>query len=230
MKFETIFLGITLMIICATFVTLFLKAFYHKKFKNTLIYKGLASICFVIFGGVNFFIGEFSWVKLALFIGLALGIVGDEILALCQIYPERDTVHFLGGGVFFVIGHVFYIAAMLMMNGPNWIAVIISFIVLISLSFVYNSKRKFFIGSLKNSLVLYISIVIFFAAVGVSTFLKHGSIGSALLARGGVLFVISDNILFAFKFGEKPRYFQNIALHVAYYLAQIMIAWSIALI
>ena len=47
---------------------------------------------------------------------------------------------------------------------------------------------------------------------------------------GGLLFTVSDNILFAYKLGEKPRFLQNIALHVAYYLAQFAIAFSIALL
>ena len=99
-----------------------------------------------------------------------------------------------------------------------------------ALCLVYESKKKFFIGDMRISLILYISTVIFFASVGVGTFLRLGTLGSALLAIGGILFAVSDNILFAFKFSEKPKYIQNIILHVAYYLAQLAIAWSIGLI
>lgn len=83
---------------------------------------------------------------------------------------------------------------------------------------------------IKNSLKLYIGIVILVTAVGVGCLLVRGTLGTALFALGGALFTVSDNILFAFKFGNRPRYRQNVALHVAYYLAQFVIAWSIALV
>lgn len=230
MKFEMILLGLLLMILCSWFVTLFLKSFYYKRFKNAILFKGLSSLCFVALGALNLLLGEFSWIKLMILVGLCFGIVGDEILALCQIYPRSDIKHFLGGGVFFVVGHVLYIASMIFMGGPNWIAVPIAFVAIIAISFYYGHKKKSFVGDIRNSLRLYIAIVIFFASVGISMFLKYGTFATLCLAIGGILFTVSDNILFAFKFSNRPRYKQNVALHIAYYLAQFMIAWSIALI
>lgn len=231
MTFEIVIFGLLLTILCSVFVTLFLKAFYNKKFINAIWLKGLSSLCFVAFGAANLFLGGFSWAKIIIFIGLCFGIVGDEILALCQIYPNHDKEHFLGGGVFFVIGHVCYMGAMIfLLGGPNWIAVAVAFAVLVAISIFYEGKRKFFVGELKDSLKLYIGIVIFFASIGTATFLKAGTLGTALLAIGGILFTISDNVLFAFKLGKNSKYAQNIILHIAYYLAQFSIAWSIALI
>ena len=227
MWIDNIILGLALMAVCSLFVTFFLRAFYHKKFKKALLFKGLASLCFVILGAYNFFCQEFSWVNFIIFIGLCFGIVGDEIIALCQIFPKYDTQHFFGGGVCFIVGHLFYMAAMIMMNGINVIAVVASFIALVLLCMIYEDRKKFLVGKMKNSLKLYIAIVILFSAIGISTFLKRGTLGSALFALGGALFTISDNILFAFKFGARPRYRQNVSLHIAYYLAQFVIAWSI---
>ena len=227
MKFEFI-IGILLMAICALFVTQFLRAFYHKKFKLALLFKGLASLCFIALGAIIFFTNEFSWVGLTIFIGLCFGIVGDEIIALCQIYPNRDIPHFLGGGAFFIVGHLLYMLAMIMLGDVNIIAVAVSFVLIVILCVIYEKRKNFLVGSLKNSLKLYISIVILFASLGVATFIQRGTIGSALFALGGALFTISDNILFAFKFGNRPRYRQNVALHIAYYVAQFVIAWSIA--
>lgn len=230
MTFELIALGLLLMMVCSALVLAFLRAFYNKSFKKALLYKGLASACFVIFGALNFIIGEFSLTKLIILLGLCFGIVGDEIIALCQVYPKKDLICFFGGGIFFAIGHALYIFAMIFMNGPNWIAVVISLISIALISLFYESKRRFLVGEIKNSLKLYIAVVILFASVGVATFLKNGNAAGALLAVGGVLFVLSDNVLFAFKFGKNPRFIQNIILHIAYYLAQFAIAWSIALI
>ena len=227
MHFETLILALILMAICSFFVTLFLKAFYHKKFKSALLYKGLASLCFVIFGAVNFFTTEFSFITLIIFVGLCWGIIGDEIIAVCQIHPKHDTLFFLGGGACFIVGHILYVLAMFLLGEPNIIALIIAFVSIVVLCVVYERRRKFLIGKMKKSLMLYICIVIFFSAIGIATFIRRGTMGSALFALGGALFAISDNILFAFKFGARPRYYQNVALHVAYYLAQFMIAWSI---
>jgi uncharacterized membrane protein YhhN len=227
MCFETVIFGLILVAICSFCVTLFLKAFYHKRFKAALLYKGLASLCFIIFGAINFFTTEFSFVTLVIFIGLCWGIIGDEIIAVCQIHPKHDTLFFLGGGACFIVGHVLYIVAMLLLGKPSIIGLIIAFVCIVILCVVYESRRKFLIGKMKNSLKLYIGIVIFFTAIGIATFLKRGTVGSALFALGGALFTVSDNILFAFKFGARPRYYQNVALHIAYYLAQFMIAWSI---
>ena len=230
MKFEMIILGFALILLCSFFVTMFLKSFYHKRFKSAILYKGLSSLCFVAFGAANLLFGGFSWIKLMIFIGLCFGIIGDEVLALCQIYPKSDLKHFLGGGVFFVVGHVLYILSMIFIGGPNIIALPIAFAVICVISLLYENKKKFFVGEMKNSLKLYIGIVIFFAAMGVSTFLKLGTLATACIALGGILFTVSDNILFAFKFSSRPRYRQNVALHIAYYLAQFALAFSILFI
>ena len=87
MEFEMIILGFALMLLCSFFVTMFLKSFYHKRFKSAILYKGLSSLCFVAFGAANLLFSGFSWIKLMIFIGLCFGIIGDEVLALCKQYP-----------------------------------------------------------------------------------------------------------------------------------------------
>ena len=72
--------------------------------------------------------------------------------------------------------------------------------------------------------------LLLFAALGVAFFVGRPDIGRLLVALGGLLFVVSDNILFAYKFHDNTRFDRNIALHIAYYLAQLLIACSIALI
>lgn len=230
MNTDIIIVGLILIFVSAIFVAEFLRAFYHKKFKKALLMKGLASACFVAFGAYNFFSREFSWPTLAIFVGLCWGIIGDEIIALCQIYPNSDTQHFIGGGVFFVVGHVFYVLALLILTGFNPIYVALVLAVAVVLSTIYGRKRDYLPENIKNSLRLYLGIVAVFTAISVSGFLSKSSYGTALFALGGILFTISDNILFAFKYGNRPRYRQNVTLHIAYYIAQFAIALSIALL
>lgn len=230
MSLESFILGILLMLLCAFLTTEFLKAFYHKKFKRALIFKGLASSCFVVLGFVNLIQSEFSIITLMIFIGLCFGILGDEIIALCQIFPNHDTRHFVGGGACFIVGHLFYILSLIMLGGTNFYAVAASFLIITLLCVIYENRRKFLVGKMKTSLKLYIGIIVLFTAIGIGTFLKRGTLGTALFALGAALFTISDNVLFAFKFGARPRYYQNVLLHIAYYLAQFVIAFSIACI
>jgi uncharacterized membrane protein YhhN len=223
-----IIFGIILSAICAGFIALFLKAFYDKPFVKSLVFKGIASACFVILGAITCFTGEISITKLLIFIGLCFGLVGDEVIHLCQGFPERDSLAFIGGGLFFLVGHLLYIPALLLLGGVNWISVLIAFAVLVSLRLVYAGRRRFLSGEMKIPLALYLGIVSFMACVAIGAFTERLTVGTGLFAVGGVLFALSDNILFAYKMGEKPRFVQNVLLHAAYYIAQILIAWSLA--
>ena len=229
MSSEFILLGIILVLICAGFVSLFLRAFYYKRFTEALVFKGAASLCFVILGLVNLLTNTTTLPNILIFIGLCFGIVGDEVIALCQNFPKYDSLAFIGGGSFFLVGHVFYILALFNLRAPNVLSMIISFVIIAALCLLYNHKRQFLAGNMKISLSLYLSALVLVASLAIGVFVERVTLGSALFAIGGVLFTISDNLLFAYKFGKEPRFLQNIALHATYYLAQILFAFSIAL-
>ena len=226
---ELMLAGFLLVPICGVFVALFLMAFHRGKFNHALFFKGVASLCFVILGIVGLLTSEPSITSTLIFIGLCFGIVGDEVIALCQNLPKYDMQFFLGGGSFFVVGHILYIIALFSSGELSVVALIVSFVVLATLSMIYERYRKFYKGSMKYSLMLYICVVIFMAATAIGVFFKQLTVGAGLFALGGILFAVSDNILFAYKLSENPKFKQNIALHVAYYLAQIAIAFSILL-
>ena len=227
MSVELVIFGFILMGVCAGFVYLFLRAFYRGSFINALIFKGVASLCFVIFAALNCFTNEISPSDVIIFVALCLGIVGDEVIALCQIFPKHDMRAFIGGGSSFLVGHLLYITSLILLGGVSWIAMIVTLLSLMALGGWYSKRRGFLAGDTKVMLTLYLGIVISFAAVAVGVFIKRPTFGTGLIAIGGLLFAVSDNILFAYKLGEKPKFRQNIALHVAYYLAQFSIAWSI---
>ena len=228
MSTELIIFGIAISLACLGIVDLFLKAFYDKKQLKALILKGIASACFVTLGAITCFCGEFSLPKLLIFIGLCFGIVGDEVIHLCQLFPKYDSLAFIGGGSFFLVGHFLYIPALLLLGEVSVIAIIIYFIVAAIISLIYEKYRHFLKGNMKIPLALYLGFVTLMGAVAFGVFVERLTLGLGLFAVGGLLFTVSDNILFAFKLGERPKFLQNILLHAAYYLAQILIAWSIA--
>ena len=230
MKPEILACALSLLALCAGMVTLFLRAFCKFKFTKALVLKGFSSLCFIALGVICFAMGDHSLPKIFILIGLCLGIIGDEILALCQIYPAHDSVHFIGGGVFFIVGHLFYMTAMIISGSISWVALLIAYAIILTLSFLYESKNRFYIGEMKVSLRIYMCVVVLFAAFGVAFFVGQPSLGRLFVALGGLLFAVSDNVLFAYKLHDNTRFDRNIALHVAYYLAQMLIACSIALI
>lgn len=230
MTIELIITGFALMLVCAVFAALFMRAFYLGKYLEALIFKGCASLCFVVFGGLNCFLGETSPSAIIIFIGLCLGIVGDEVIALCQIYPEQNDKFFICGGASFLFGHILYAVALLMLGKANPIIIVLSMLIVSCIGGVYARYRSFLTGSLRNLLILYLGIVIFMTSVASSLLVGGPTLGAALFLLGGLLFTVSDNILFAYRYGEKPRFAQNIALHVSYYVAQFSIAWSISLL
>ncbi len=230
MTTQLILFGIIFVCFCALFVTLFLRSFYEKAYIKALVFKGVASLCFVVFGAVNCFCTDFSVPKLLIFIGLCLGIIGDELIALCQVLPERDTLAFVSGGSSFLLGHILYIAALLLVGRVNWIVVAITFVIGAGASLLYERQKCFLTPEMKKPLMLYLAIVILMMSVATGLFAARGRIGAALFILGGLGFTVSDNILFAYKLGKEPRFLQNIILHITYYAAQLAISWSISLL
>jgi uncharacterized membrane protein YhhN len=47
------------------------------------------------------------------------------------------------------------------------------------------------------------------------------------MALGGVLFIVSDNVLLVYNFGEKHDWWLNEIVHIAYYGAQILFGWAL---
>ena len=225
---ELIIFGLLLVLICAGFVALFLRAFYHKKFVNALVLKACASICFVTLGAISAFSGNVTPTKLLIFIGLCLGIFGDELIALCQVFPKHDSLAFIGGGSFFLCGHVLYAVALLLLGEASWLTLVASFLVISAISAIYTKRKGSLIPEMKTPLTLYLMIIVFVAAVSVGVFFRRFTLGASFFALAMLLFVASDNILFAYKYGTKPTFIQNVLLHAYYYSAQLLIAFSIS--
>lgn len=227
MTLQLIIAGSLLMAACLGFVALFLLSFYRARFTLALIFKGIASLCFVIFGAAGCLLADPSPSSVMIFIGLCFGILGDEVIALCQVAPKYDTLAFVGGGSFFIVGHIFYLVSMALLGGVNWLALALSFVVMSSLSGLYAWKRGFLNGKMKIPLSLYLALVVFVGATAIGCLASGHNPSALLLSVGGILFAISDNILFAYKYGREPKFYQNIILHLAYYLAQFAIAFSV---
>ena len=110
-----IFIGVLLTLCCAVAAIYFMKVYYAKNYKISVMLKGLAGVFFVLFGLVKIIasLESLTWpialVALALFLGLA----GDELLALRHMYTEKYTFYFVIGALCFGAEHVLLMTSVL---------------------------------------------------------------------------------------------------------------------
>ena len=230
--------GLTLL--CAALCRVYLECCRVKDHKKAFWYKGAAGLCFVLLG----LMGTSGSVKCALSpgaycssvsadfarmiaAGLGLGLMGDQLLALRFIYGKYETQFFAAGTLSFAFGHILYICA-LSMRAPGILVTGLAIgLAALAVSVVFNCRKDTNAGKMQAPGMLYMAIVAFMGALAVSVAIHAPGVSTLLFAVGGVLFIISDNILCAYSFGSERRFGANIGIHATYYAAQLLIAWSV---
>ena len=201
-----------------------------NKLVSTLITKTLASVFFIAIGAVGLMVNPDISLAIYLFIGLCFGLVGDAVLALRNFKPKYKF-HCIGAGMLsFGIGHIFYLIA-LMANLPNaWISVVIG-AAIGAMMIVLAPKLNLSYGKLKPFIFFYASLL---STMGAATALRCFYTPDCLsisLCAAGLLFMISDALLSGIYFDKnqsKSTPFFIIGVHVTYYIAQYLIALSVA--
>ena len=127
----------------------------------------------------------------------------------------------------FAVGHFLYMAALQNTGAVKLSVVLSALFVAILLSFIYGKKTGMDFGEKTPVAIAYICVVLLMASVAISVAVRTMSVAGVLFALGGMLFSVSDNILCAYCYGKKPVWKMNCDLHIAYYGAQLAIAWSI---
>lgn len=161
-------------------------------------------------------------------LGLIAGLLGDIHLELRSLLdPSKDKKIIVGGIVFFSVGHIFYLTALLMLGSFSYLSIIIGMIMSV-LIFFASKLLKFEMGIAKYPTLFYTFIMFMLVgqALGYAISVEF-SVFSVLILSGAILFSISDLLL-------APIYYQGnkkkimIALNFAtYYAAQLLIAYSI---
>jgi uncharacterized membrane protein YhhN len=215
---------------CIAFAQLFMVAYKAEKFRRAFWLKGGAALCFVILGML---LSPFSpnpgYARLVV-IGLALGLCGDQLLALRFLVPRLHDLMFAAGAGAFGVGHFFYMKALYDLGSIRLLVLLPIFVIGVAIANLYGKEHGSNAGPLQPAGLAYMVLVIFMGAVSISTFLGAPGIGLALFAIGGICFGVSDNILFAYCFGKQPKWRMNVWVHITYYAAQLLIAWSIFLL
>ena len=168
-------------------------------------------------------------------LGLLFGLMGDIWLDLKYVFPEKDEPLTYAGFIVFGVGHVFYIAGMLLAyypaGKPLYVLVPLLLAVLMSAgNAVLEKPMGLSFGKMKPTVLAY--GVLLFATVMVSggLALSYGWKEKPLnlIFIGGVLFALSDLVLSGTYFGKgKDRPVDIILNYITYYPAQFLIASSL---
>lgn len=221
------FAALVMTLACLSIMGRFMQASRRKEPMRAMFYKGLASLCFLAVGLLGLLrLGDwdYGWKAVA---GLFLGLCGDELLAMRFIREKKHDLYFSLGAVAFSLGHVLFIWAAIERSGrfSLWTLPILALLLLCS--GLYARKKESHAGDMHLNAVMYICLVCCMGAVTCGAALARPDLSSALFALGGLSFVVSDNILCAHYFGNDSRFLLNWLIHISYYGAQLLIAWSI---
>ena len=210
--------------------TVFILLEHSKKMLSALLFKALASLLFVLAGVFAFSLAtRLSFARLVL-VGLMLGAIGDVCLNLRFLITDGAKRAFMLGIASFLLGHVAYVLALVSCAPAALIyalpaAAVVSFFLI---RFVL--ARIEVEGSIKTFGIVYLCVVFLMACVALAMFLlEPQNTGRAIFALGGVLFAASDVLLVLGQFGRRTyRGFRALNLSL-YYIGQVCICLTIAL-
>lgn len=215
---------------CASCARSFLAAVKAGDHARAFWFKGTAALSFLalgLLGAVDCSRPAIAWRVAA---GLLMGLVGDQLLALRFLRPERHDVLFVAGAVSFAIGHGLYIWALLSLAPGSLPLALLLTALLVAASLLYLRKKRFDAGPLQVCAYVYIAVVALMGSTAAAVAIRSMSPGAALFALGGLSFIVSDNVLCVFSFGADRRFRLNVIVHITYYAAQVLIGWSLFLI
>ena len=200
---------------------------------RNLMLKSVSSLCYLltaVFALISNPVAN-TYGSLIIF-GGALGLVGDILLDLKGIYKKDESTYLKGGFIFFLVGHLFYSAAILYTFRLKWWIILICAACSILFSWANLLSAKFtkvHFGAYRGIVFIYTIFLAMTLSLSVaSAIVTHFSKGCVILTIGAILFTLSDAILSNTFFGRNKDsamyFFTN---HFSYYAGQYMIAASI---
>lgn len=203
---------------------------------KNLIFKTVSSLCFLltaVFALINNPIAH-TYGSLII-MGGALGLVGDIFLDLKGVYKNDENVYLNRGFIFFLIGHIFYIGAVIYNLSLKWWIVLVGALVsaVIGVAAVLSAKlMKVNYGSYKLIVAIYTAFLTMTTVMSAAAMLvSHFEKSFILMTVGSVLFLLSDLVLSGTLFGkDKDKQHHLFINHFLYYAGQYLIASSVLFI
>lgn len=197
------------------------------KKKNYPWVKLCTSLLFVVIGVVSAVHSSRYDMLLLMLPALLLSAAGDVVLAFARIRERFSGKEMLAGILCFAAAHIFFYATFSLVFPPSVFDFLLPLLVVATIgSFI--KGRRIRIGKMWLPALIYAYFVGLLAAKGVISVIQFGpSAGSILLLIGGMLFLVSDFLLFFMNFHTDPPknliYF-NLS---TYYLAAVLLASSL---
>lgn len=200
---------------------------------SNLIFKSVSSLFFLLTGVFALLSNPDAYIYGSLIIfGGALGLVGDIALDLKGVYKQHESIYLKAGFIFFLIGHIFYSAAIIDSISMKWWIVLICVAISILFSAINIASAnimKVHYGAYRTIVFCYViflalTMVLAIATVILSKFEKK----YVVLAAGAICFTLSDAVLSSTFFGRgKDGKFYLFINHFLYYAGQYLIAASV---
>lgn len=207
--------------------TVFIAQSYRRRSAQSVVFKTLASLCFVMLGAFNVRLKGESTFSVMVFWGLVCGMMGDFLLAMRFLWQKTHQLFFVSGTLAFFAGHVFYIDAILHLCPRAWTYAIPIALVALGVAGFYSNANEVRAGKVTPFGVIYIGEVLFMTACALSGAFQTSSRALFMFFLGGLCFSLSDNMHVVLSFGKNDNPYRNAVLHVLYFMAQIFIALSI---
>lgn len=195
--------------------------------------KAVASLCFIATAVAannhnRSFLGFGSFVTF----GLICGLLGDVWLDLKWIYLQDKDSYLYSGFIFFLIGHISFVAAEYTASPYTKGSIIVS--VLAALVFAViavnlEKPLKMHYGKFKWIVFLYsFMLALTMTTAMVTAYITGFQKMWVVMSIGGLVFLLSDLVLSGMYFGEgKNTKFNIILNHTLYYAAQFTMAATI---
>lgn len=195
--------------------------------------KLVASACFILIAlFCNFTNDNSGSYGMMIFAALVCGLVGDILLMVKEFFEGKDSVYFLVMGILaFAIGHIIYTARFIMLadHFRFWLLPILAITPILMITMMRLGMLK--IGKLAPVMFAYSGILGMTFMATLNLVLDTHSQLSYLVLAASLSFLLSDAALCMDYFGhESLRRVTNYVVMPFYFMAQVLFAFSIALV
>ena len=214
------------MAVCLFFDVIYIICKKQNKLIIGLIAKCIASLCFIAIGYISY-VRHNSNFNYLILIGLILDGIGDLFLAIRNIAFKQTT--FILGALSFLAGHVYYIRAQFPIANYYlmqciFAGIVVGAIIFYLLSNACRFKKVFVIIG-----IVYCIMITIMSALSVGIYLTNKIESNLLFMIGTLLFVSSDIILILNQFSKKVSWMHPV-YSLLYFIAQIIISYSLYLV
>ncbi len=214
-------------VLAALLAALYCRVSYYGSPQVKLLFKGAASLAFVVLGLLCAGKAGASGYAALMSLGLVLGAVGDVLLQWMECRPQNRDGLFRSGLGAFLAGHVFYIAAFMLVMRTTFLQFALA-LALFAAMFILQFPAKVELGAQKGPVYAYAAVISLMAGYALCGVFYAPQLRTSLMLAGGLLFFLSDVILALMLFSPAKRRSLPALNLSAYYVAQILLALSIA--